>query len=230
MTPFEKIQAYSKAVCGQIRWKKAHAVVSEEIENHLVDQRNAYMADGADEAAATDKALTQMGDPVAVGTELDRTHRPRPQWGMLTLTAMLLVIGLLIRVFLISSNEQWLAPSVISMIIGLGLMAAAYFMDFTLIGKHPKAFYFAILAISIITVLITPVINGRLFVTNYLTLLFSAWFCCNRLCSKKQRLQGDYFLRIGLFISGCSCVSYSLNLRLVAFYCIGAGDFMLGNL
>ena len=101
MQPFEKIQEYSKSVCDQIRWKKAHSVISEEIENHLVDQRDAYIADGLDEINATNNAIVQMGDPITIGTQLDRTHRPKPQWGMILLTAAILFIGLFIRMFII---------------------------------------------------------------------------------------------------------------------------------
>ena len=175
MTPFEKIQAYSKAVCAQMRWKKAHPIITEEIENHLIDQRNAYIADGADEAAATDKAITQMGDPVTVGAQLDRTHRPKPQWGMLILTAVLLATGLFVRTFFVSSDEQ-LAPTVISIIVGLGLMTAAYFTDFTIIGKHPTRLYFALMALTVIAIIITPVINGGFYYADYLTLLFPLGF------------------------------------------------------
>jgi len=176
MQPFEKIKEYSKVVCDQIKWKKAHSVITEEIENHLIDQRDAYISNGADEAIATDQAIAQMGDPVFVGTELDRTHRPKPQWSMIILTAMLLLTGLLIRIFFISRDEQWLVPTVISMIVGLGLMAVAYFIDFTLIGKHPKTIYFAILALSVAAILFTPVINGSFYYAGFLTLLFPLGF------------------------------------------------------
>ncbi len=176
MQPFEKIKEYSKTVCDQVKWKKAHAIITEEIENHIIDQRSAYIADGTDEAAATDQAIAQMGDPVFVGTELDRTHRPKPQWSMLILTAALLVAGLLIRIFFVSGSEQWLAPTALSMVAGLGLMVAAYFTDFTFIGKRPKTVYFVILALSVAALLFTPVINGRSYYASFLTLLFPLGF------------------------------------------------------
>ena len=176
MQPFEKVEEYAKTVCNQIKWKKAHAIISEEIENHIIDQRDAYIAAGEDEAPATDLAIAQMGDPVFVGTELDRTHRPKPQWSMIILTVVLLMTGLLIRVFFVHSDDQWLAPTVISMIAGLGLMITTYFMDFTLIGKHPKTIYFAILALSVAVILFTPDINGRIYYAVFLTLLFPLGF------------------------------------------------------
>ncbi len=188
MTPSDKIHEYSKAVCTQIRWKKAHTVVSEEIENHLIDQKDAYMADGTDESAATDKAITQMGDPVIVGTQLDRTHRPRPQWAMLVLSAILLLTGLLIRIFFISSAEQWLVPTIISVIIGLGLMTVAYLLDFTLIGRYPKTIYFAILVLSVTALLTIPVIRGN--IHDYLALLFPLGFAAIIYATKNKGYRG----------------------------------------
>jgi cell division protein FtsW (lipid II flippase) len=145
MQPSEKIKGYAKTVCDQIKWKKAHTVISEEIENHIKDQRDAYAADGADEVTATDQAIVQMGDPVDVGMRLDRSYRPKPQWGMLALTAGLLLIGFAVRTFVMASNgsKPNYSDEVFYSAIGLMLMAAAYFADFTLLGRFPKAFYIA---------------------------------------------------------------------------------------
>jgi cell division protein FtsW (lipid II flippase) len=147
MQAFKKIQDYTEAVCDQVRWKQAHATIAEEMENHIIDQRDAYISDGMDEAAATQKAIAQMGDHITVGALLDRTHRPRPQWGMISLTAALLLMGFVIRI-MIGSDEHW-AVTILSAMIGLGLMTAAYCIDFTLIGKYPKTVYFVILGVSI---------------------------------------------------------------------------------
>jgi len=71
-----KITEYLEVVCRQIRWKKAQASVLEEIENHIIDQKNAFISDGLNEEEATDKAIAEMGDPIVVGEQLDRVHRP----------------------------------------------------------------------------------------------------------------------------------------------------------
>lgn len=60
MQQLDKISGYIRTVCEQIRWKKAHGLVSEEIENHLMDQRDAFIAEGMDEETATDEAIKEM--------------------------------------------------------------------------------------------------------------------------------------------------------------------------
>lgn len=178
MQSFEKISEYSRYVCDQIRWKRAHPVIAEEIENHLVDQRDAYMAEGTDEITATDHAIVQMGDPVMVGTQLDRTHRPKPQWGMILLTSGLVFMGIFIRAFIVYEGHRrgQLPSHLIASIIGLGLMVAAYFSDFTLIGKYPKTVYFSILALSTAVLIISRMPTGRAYYAGFMPLLFPLGF------------------------------------------------------
>lgn len=77
--------------------KKAHPAVAKEIENHLIDQKTVYLEQGDSESIAEEKALLQMGDPVAVGAALDSTHKPSPQWGMIGLILLLCGIGIFLQ-------------------------------------------------------------------------------------------------------------------------------------
>lgn len=79
MSECNTIQAYLDAVAEQIRWKRAKPVVLSELERHLEDQRDTFASEGC--ANAEQLAVEEMGDPVSVGAELDRIHRPKPQWG-----------------------------------------------------------------------------------------------------------------------------------------------------
>ena len=79
----DQIETYVETAMDQVRWKKARPGLAAEIRTHLLDQRDACLAQGMDEGAAQGEAVRQMGDPVALGTDLDRVHRPRPQWGLL---------------------------------------------------------------------------------------------------------------------------------------------------
>lgn len=183
MESFDTVRKYKEEVCKQIRWKKVHEVVSVELENHILDQRDSYIMNGEDESAALDRAIKEMGDPVIVGTELDRTHRPKPQKAMLAFTFMLLSFGLLLHMFFMYDNDHSdeLIMQVLAISIGIGLMLLAYYGDFTMIGKSPKI-VLIITSIMMILILAMPkrMINGRhFFVVStflisgaYLTLIF----------------------------------------------------------
>ena len=83
----ETIQAWLETAAAQIRWRRARPVLTRELAHHLEDQRDAFAAEGRENAEAL--AVEEMGDPVSVGAELDRIHRPDPQWGPLALSLIL---------------------------------------------------------------------------------------------------------------------------------------------
>ncbi|MBR4015423.1 MAG: FtsW/RodA/SpoVE family cell cycle protein [Anaerotignum sp.] len=168
MNTSDAFHRYTKKVCGQIRWKKAHDIVSREIENHLHDQRDAYMAQGDTESVAEEKALLQMGDAVSVGMALDQTHRPSPQWAMIGLVMLLSGIGAIIQ-FCYYDNALAAAPAgnisiarfAFALPLGILLFAAAYFLDFSFIGKYPYLLPVALLGIDIVAQLIGVDFNGK---------------------------------------------------------------------
>ncbi len=174
MQCFTKIDRFLETICEQVRWKKAHGMIHEEIRNHIIDQKNAFMDEGLDENTATDKAIKEMGDPVLIGTELDQAHRPKTEWGIIFLTGIMLLFGFGIR--LLASHEPHtpflLGKSLISTLIGMGCMIAAYFADFTIIGRHPKSIFAGFIAATIIAMFLSPPINGQHTYVQFILLLF----------------------------------------------------------
>lgn len=156
-----KINKFLETICEQVRWKKAHDMVSEEIGNHIIDQKDAFMDEGLDEEIAMDKAIEEMGDPILIGTELDRTHRPRTEWNIIIFTGIMILFGFGIR--LLASYEPdipfMLGRSLVSTLIGIGCMAMAYFIDFTTIGKYPKSIFVGFTILIIGTMLVSPIIK-----------------------------------------------------------------------
>ena len=145
MNVSDAFHRYAEKVCEQIRWKKAHPAVAQEIEDHLTDQKNAYLAAGDSESIAEEKALLQMGDPVSVGAALDQTHKPAPQWGIIGLVLLLFVLGGIIQVLLLKTipvgNDALATRSAQVLFVFLPLSLATfvgmYFLDFSFFGKHP---------------------------------------------------------------------------------------------
>ncbi|MDR3585683.1 MAG: permease prefix domain 1-containing protein [Desulfosporosinus sp.] len=165
-----KINEYLETVRQQIRWKRAQSPVIEEINNHITDQKNAFVSDGLDEEGATDKAIAEMGDPIVVGEQLDRAHRPRPDWPLLVMTTTMLLFGLAIKFWIYGSFPQQIIWSGIAILV----MFVAYFLDFTIIGKYPRILFFALCAITLASCLFTEEI--QLASTIYLLLLFPIAF------------------------------------------------------
>ena len=146
----DKIDAYVETVGEQIRWKKARPSLTEEIRAHLLDERDACLARGMDEEAAQAEAARQMGDPVLLGADLDRVHRPRPQWGLLALALVLTAAGVLLRVLLTAGmrgvSPEDLTRDVAGGLLGAAALAAGYLLDVSALGKRAVWFCLGFLA------------------------------------------------------------------------------------
>lgn len=177
MQPIEQIKKYCGEVSQQIRWKKAKPIIVREIENHLYDQRDAYILNGDDEKTATQKAIEQMGDAVFVGQELDKTHRPKPQWFMILLTGILMLTGLLVNYFIDITTNTYHTIIILPYILAFGVFLCCYYMDFTVLGKHAKKVYTSVLIISLIGIISGTRVNGKLtwFMGNFSVIL--AYLC-----------------------------------------------------
>ncbi len=165
-----KINEFLETVCEQIRWKKAHNMVCEEIRNHIIDQKNAFVDEGIDEEIAMDKSIKEMGDPVLIGTELDRTHRPKTEWNIILLTGIMILLGFAIR-FLASSEPH--TPFMLERsLIGIACMVTLYFIDFTIIGRYPKSIFIGLTILTIISIFLSPVIRGKHAYVQFIMILF----------------------------------------------------------
>ncbi|MDF2558000.1 MAG: hypothetical protein K0R71_1828 [Bacillales bacterium] len=176
MQSSDKISAYVGQICEQIRWKKARLRVEEEMISHVIDQRNAFIEQGLDEEVATEKAIADSGDATLIGTQFDRTHRPKPQWSMLAPVMSLLLIGLIIQLFIFDYGDIFAKHKLTSTAIGIIFMLAAYYFDFTLFSKYPKTIYFTVIAISFATLRLSPIVNGKSYYSQYFILLFPLVF------------------------------------------------------
>ena len=169
MNVSDAFHRYAEKVCEQIRWKKAHPAVAQEIEDHLTDQKNAYLAAGDSESIAEEKALLQMGDPVSVGAALDQTHKPAPQWGIIGLVLLLFVLGGIIQVLLLKTipvgNDALATRSAQVLFVFLPLSLATfvgmYFLDFSFFGKHPYVLPLGLLMVDLAAQLFGEFYGGK---------------------------------------------------------------------
>lgn len=77
----------------QIRCKMARGTIEQEINDHIEDQKAEFLSEGMSQTEAEEAAIREMGDPVEVGLEMDRIHRPTMAWGMIALIVGLSLAG-----------------------------------------------------------------------------------------------------------------------------------------
>ncbi len=113
--------------------------------------------------------MEEMGDPVSVGTELDRLHRPRPQWGLPGLTSALACLGALLRVWLANDDP---AKVLLALILGTAALLGGYFLDISFFARHPRAVYTGALAAGALSLCLFPRVNNAVYYTLYIVLLY----------------------------------------------------------
>ncbi len=136
-------EEFIQLLADQIRCKRAREDVVREIEAHISDQAQEYEAEGMTPEEALAEAVEQMGDPVAVGVELDRIHRPRMDWGMIVMAVLLSLGGLAVQCAIgnITVGSAAFERQCLFMGIGFCLMLGICFLDYSFIGKYAKPLF-----------------------------------------------------------------------------------------
>ncbi|MGM9538459.1 MAG: permease prefix domain 1-containing protein [Candidatus Onthomonas sp.] len=132
-----RMEQYLQKVEEQIRWKRARTAVTRELRQHLEDQKEVCLAAGFRPEEAEDEAVRQMGDPVPVGRELDRLHRPRPQWGLIALTLALVAVGMGLSLLTAESLAEAARNRLPGLLVGGVLCVLVYFWDCRSLFRHP---------------------------------------------------------------------------------------------
>ncbi len=214
---FDEIKKYSTTVCDQIRWKKVHPMIAKEIEDHICDQRDSYLSQGEEEETATFNAIKEMGDAVKVGMEFDKTYRPKPQWKLILLTITLMLVGTGVRYIVYEQEKGTGSFGLASLSFAIIIFFAAYFLDFTFLGKYPVACYLIMLLTGIAGFLSSRQVNGRacwfaLFGASislaYLSLIFPLAYALLIYAMRNKGVRG-------ILICGAGYLPYAIILLLV---------------
>lgn len=133
---------YLELMTGQIRCKKMCPVIVREVEDHIEDQKQAFMAEGMKEEEAEKAAVEEMGDPVEVGVEMDQIHRPKMPWKAIFVIALMQILSGMFAAFFLKQNESYGYIAGIRQIFRLAMafsvMILVCYMDYSWIGKHAR--------------------------------------------------------------------------------------------
>lgn len=141
------MEEYLDTLTEQIRCRRARGAVREEVRSHLEDQAEAFREQGFDEKTARERAVQEMGDPVAVGGKLNRIHRPKMAWGSAAAAGVLGAAGLLLQYFLQRAFPDALFAEVdfgrqfCYLGLSLAVMMVICYLDYVWIGRHARQIY-----------------------------------------------------------------------------------------
>lgn len=156
------MEEYLNNLLDQIRCKKAHAAIREELESHISDQIEDNMKAGMTREEAEKAAVCDMGDPVTTGISLDQIHRPKMARQMIVLMAVIMFAGVLIH---------WMmgAPVACTQTIsGFCLMFFICHLDYTRIAAIAKVIAAGIILVGIYALFFGVRFGGNIFVASLL--------------------------------------------------------------
>lgn len=140
-----RMEEYLSTVTEQIRCQRARELVECELKDHILDQAQAYEAEGMFGEEAMEKAVREMGDPIETGVSLDRIHRPRMEKGMLGLIGIISILSILLHAAfgayspeLAAAGAGYLKNHIMYTIYGYILMLIVYRLDYSILYRWAK--------------------------------------------------------------------------------------------
>lgn len=140
------IKDFLENVCNQIRYKPIRDDISEELNLHIQEMKEEHLNYGISEKEAEERAVANMGDATEIGKKLDKIHRPKFDWILFLLVAVLIGFGFLvssIRIQRIGDDYSviYLKRHIVFFIIGLFFSLGIYFLDYRKIVRNYKIVY-----------------------------------------------------------------------------------------
>ncbi len=153
-------------VLGQIKYKKVHKTIATELDNHIQELAEGYISDGMEEEEAYGKAISRMGDPVEIGRSLHKTHKPKPEWSILSLLAVIIAYGIFIIFYYASlfSAPEVLRHQLQFLLVGIPLLCFFYFFDYTKLERFTLPVYFLTCLLLLGAIIFGGRMQGRAYI------------------------------------------------------------------
>ncbi|CAG7645858.1 Peptidoglycan glycosyltransferase MrdB [Paenibacillus solanacearum] len=165
----EDVRRFLGEVCLPIKAREVHADIRKELLGHIEELTAEKEAEGFNREDAIRWAVSQMGDPAAIGSELHQVHRPRLNWGLLLAAIGFVLLGILVMyMFEVSmasvsspyGNVRYFAGKAAAVALGLLVMGFFYFWDYRKLYSWSWPIYGVVVAGMLYTVTFGNQING----------------------------------------------------------------------
>ena len=87
------VKDFLNTVSNQIKYKPVREIITEELEEHIDEIISENTTNGLSEGLAEEIAIRQMGNPIQIGKNLNKIHKPKMDWITLILTLILILIS-----------------------------------------------------------------------------------------------------------------------------------------
>ncbi len=152
----KKVQLYIEQVCSRVKFREAHEEIRMELEDHLQERVQEFIEEEFAQDEAVDKAIEQMGEASLVGEQLNKVHKPQPEWGVLAISIVFISFGLLAMYFMerhgvLNINVTIFERTLIFTILGILFMTGLYYFDYRKLERYSIHIYLGNLTLLLLT-------------------------------------------------------------------------------
>lgn len=168
----DKLQEWLELLGSQLQWKPGRELAVRELKAHILDQQEDFQAHGMNEEEALTASLKEMGDPVEIGAELDKLHRPKSCFLPLLVIVALTILGIFIQSALPVITAIPLTEYIVFSLLGAVLMVMLWRVNYALLFRLCKPALIAVMAAIVFYLLFDPhVVYGMNFRAGQVLLL-----------------------------------------------------------
>lgn len=169
------ISHFLETVTNEIKSKEAKEYVKIELSQHIQKSKQSWVQRGYSEIEAEEKAVKEMGSPITLGKSLNKLHKPKVDWLLISLLIVTLLLSFLpimalkqeryLEFFNLNFSTM-LQNKVIFIIIGLIVAIGSMYFDYRKLKRFGYLFYAAGVGIIIFLQLFTNrIVNGELMIS-----------------------------------------------------------------
>lgn len=163
------VSSFLDSITKEIKYSKVHKSISEEIASHIEELKDDFMSEGFSEDESYKKAVECMGNPSDIGKDLHKTHKPRVEWSIFMLIAILVGIGLYgLLMYSLYYYENVIYKQIIWVALGITILFVGYFINYKKIEKYSLHLYIGIMLMMTVAIILGDTVNGA---RNYIIFL-----------------------------------------------------------
>ncbi|TYV38019.1 FtsW/RodA/SpoVE family cell cycle protein [Listeria monocytogenes] len=154
-------EEYLGKVIAKVKSKQAHSMIKKELSNHLEELSHSFQKRGLSLEDADKKAMQEMGDPSAVGKNMNQLHKPRMDWLLIALFILLAGIGFLpLMSDVVSPNSFFIKKQIVWLALAILALIGFLFFDYRKLKNLWMYFYAAALILFFIPFLVGISLTG----------------------------------------------------------------------
>ncbi|ECB9672361.1 FtsW/RodA/SpoVE family cell cycle protein [Listeria monocytogenes] len=160
-------EEYLGKVIAKVKSKQAHSMIKKELNNHLEELSHSFQKRGLSIEDADKKAMQEMGDPSAVGNNMNQLHKPRMDWLLIALFILLAGIGFLpLMSDVVSPNSFFIKKQIVWLALAILALIGFLFFDYRKLKNLWRYFYAAALILFFISFFVgTRLIGGGIWLS-----------------------------------------------------------------